>query len=283
MREVIATNDGPKAIGPYSQAIKANGFVFVSGQIPIDPATQQLIVGDVAAQTERVLQNLVGNPESRGQFAGPRREVRRLPQKHVRLRCDERGLWPLLHPSATCTLDGRSRSPAERCAGGDRCDRAGIDFVANVPILRVLNLSVCPLISIHTGRRASSSRATLIISRRGAIFMSNTMLAVVKPEAAPGTEIREVPKPKFGRPTSWLRSKLLPFAAPTCTFISGTSGRSAAFIHRSFPATSSAASSKLWAMRSPALKKVILFPPRCTWHAASACNAAPAKRTSASM
>jgi len=60
MREVIATNDGPKAIGPYSQAIKANGFVFVSGQIPLDPATQQLIEGDVAAQTERVLQNLAG-------------------------------------------------------------------------------------------------------------------------------------------------------------------------------------------------------------------------------
>ena len=60
MREVIATNDGPKAIGPYSQAIKANGFVFLSGQIPLDPATQQLISGDVAAQTERVLQNLAG-------------------------------------------------------------------------------------------------------------------------------------------------------------------------------------------------------------------------------
>lgn len=58
MRDVIATNDAPKAIGPYSQAIKANGFVFVSGQIPIDPATQQLIEGDVAAQTERVLKNL---------------------------------------------------------------------------------------------------------------------------------------------------------------------------------------------------------------------------------
>ena len=40
MREVIATNDAPKAIGPYSQAIKANGFVFISGQIPLDPATQ---------------------------------------------------------------------------------------------------------------------------------------------------------------------------------------------------------------------------------------------------
>jgi 2-iminobutanoate/2-iminopropanoate deaminase len=60
MREVIATNAGPKAIGPYSQAIKANGLVFLSGQIALDPATQQLISGDVAAQTERVLQNLAG-------------------------------------------------------------------------------------------------------------------------------------------------------------------------------------------------------------------------------
>ncbi len=60
MREVIATDNAPKAIGPYSQAIKANGFIFVSGQVPIDPATQQLIAGDVAAQTERVLQNLAG-------------------------------------------------------------------------------------------------------------------------------------------------------------------------------------------------------------------------------
>ncbi len=58
MREAIATANGPKAIGPYSQAIKANGFVFLSGQIPLDPSTQQLIAGDVAAQTERVLQNL---------------------------------------------------------------------------------------------------------------------------------------------------------------------------------------------------------------------------------
>jgi len=60
MREVIATKDGPQAIGPYSQAIKANGMVFVSGQIAIDPATQQVIAGDVAAQTERALKNLSG-------------------------------------------------------------------------------------------------------------------------------------------------------------------------------------------------------------------------------
>jgi 2-iminobutanoate/2-iminopropanoate deaminase len=60
MREAISTNDGPKAIGPYSQAIKANGFVFVSGQVAIDPVTQQIITGDVAAQTDRVLKNLAG-------------------------------------------------------------------------------------------------------------------------------------------------------------------------------------------------------------------------------
>lgn len=58
MREVISTKDAPQAIGPYSQAIRANGLVFVSGQVPIDPATQQVISGDVAAQTERVLKNL---------------------------------------------------------------------------------------------------------------------------------------------------------------------------------------------------------------------------------
>lgn len=58
MRQVVATDNAPKAIGPYSQAIKANGFIFVSGQIAFDPATQQIIEGDVAAQTERVLQNL---------------------------------------------------------------------------------------------------------------------------------------------------------------------------------------------------------------------------------
>ena len=58
MRELLTTKDAPQAIGPYSQAIRANGFVFVSGQVAIDPATQQVITGEVAAQTERVLKNL---------------------------------------------------------------------------------------------------------------------------------------------------------------------------------------------------------------------------------
>ena len=66
MREVISTKNAPQAIGPYSQAIKANGFVFVSGQVPIDPATQQIITGDVAAQTDRILRNLTQILEAAG-------------------------------------------------------------------------------------------------------------------------------------------------------------------------------------------------------------------------
>lgn len=58
MKEVIATPKAPQAIGPYSQAIRANGLVFTSGQIALDPTTNQVIAGDIAAQTERVLQNL---------------------------------------------------------------------------------------------------------------------------------------------------------------------------------------------------------------------------------
>jgi 2-iminobutanoate/2-iminopropanoate deaminase len=58
MRQVIATEGAPRAIGPYSQAVLANGFAFLSGQIPLDPATNQIVEGDVAVQTERVIENL---------------------------------------------------------------------------------------------------------------------------------------------------------------------------------------------------------------------------------
>lgn len=66
MKEIISTEKGPKAIGPYSQAVKANGFVFTAGQIPFDPATGQLIEGDVARQTARVLENLKAIVEAAG-------------------------------------------------------------------------------------------------------------------------------------------------------------------------------------------------------------------------
>lgn len=66
MKEIIATDKGPKAIGPYSQAVRANGFVFVSGQIPLDPATGELLVGDIGQQTTRVLENLKAILEAAG-------------------------------------------------------------------------------------------------------------------------------------------------------------------------------------------------------------------------
>lgn len=58
MREAIATDKAPKAIGPYSQAVRMGNLLFCSGQIPLDPATGQLVIGDIAAQTRQVFANL---------------------------------------------------------------------------------------------------------------------------------------------------------------------------------------------------------------------------------
>ncbi|MHB1000292.1 MAG: RidA family protein [Armatimonadota bacterium] len=58
MRQIVRTDRAPAAIGPYSQAVKIGGFLFISGQIPIDPATGEVVQGDIAVQTERVLQNI---------------------------------------------------------------------------------------------------------------------------------------------------------------------------------------------------------------------------------
>ncbi len=66
MKQIISTDRGPKAIGPYSQAVKANGLIFISGQIALDPRTNQLVEGDIRAQTERVLENLKGIVEAAG-------------------------------------------------------------------------------------------------------------------------------------------------------------------------------------------------------------------------
>jgi len=56
-REIIATDDAPKAIGPYSQAVKAGGMVFISGQIPIDPKTGMVVQSDIKTQTKLVMEN----------------------------------------------------------------------------------------------------------------------------------------------------------------------------------------------------------------------------------
>jgi 2-iminobutanoate/2-iminopropanoate deaminase len=66
MREIVLTDRAPKPIGPYSQAIKVNGLLFVSGQISIDPKTNEFAVGDIQRQTERTLENLKGIVEAAG-------------------------------------------------------------------------------------------------------------------------------------------------------------------------------------------------------------------------
>ena len=66
MREAISTDKGPKAIGPYSQAIKANGFIFISGQGAGDPATGRVVDGGIAEQTARCLENLRAIVEAAG-------------------------------------------------------------------------------------------------------------------------------------------------------------------------------------------------------------------------
>jgi 2-iminobutanoate/2-iminopropanoate deaminase len=66
MKTIVATDSAPKAIGPYSQATAHNGLVYLSGQIPLDPATMQIIEGDIAAQTQRVMENLKAVLEAAG-------------------------------------------------------------------------------------------------------------------------------------------------------------------------------------------------------------------------
>jgi 2-iminobutanoate/2-iminopropanoate deaminase len=67
-RKIIATDQAPAAIGPYSQAVVANGFVFTAGQIPIIPATGALVDGGVDLQTERVLENIKALLDAAGSF-----------------------------------------------------------------------------------------------------------------------------------------------------------------------------------------------------------------------
>jgi len=66
IRETVSTDKAPKAIGPYAQAIKAGGFVYTAGQIPIDPQSGNLIAGGIAEQTRQVLENLKAVLEAAG-------------------------------------------------------------------------------------------------------------------------------------------------------------------------------------------------------------------------
>jgi 2-iminobutanoate/2-iminopropanoate deaminase len=66
MKEIVTTDRGPKPIGPYSQAVKTNGFLYLSGQVALDPNTNEMSTGDIRQQTERVLENVKGILEAAG-------------------------------------------------------------------------------------------------------------------------------------------------------------------------------------------------------------------------
>ena len=77
MKEPISTINAPAAIGPYSQAIKANGFLYMSGQVALDPKTGELVAGSILEQTDRVLSNLKGILEAAGS------KLSQAPPRHV--------------------------------------------------------------------------------------------------------------------------------------------------------------------------------------------------------
>ena len=66
MKKIISTDKGPAALGPYSQAVQSGDFLFVSGQIPLNPQTGELVDGDIEVQTERVMENLKAIIEAAG-------------------------------------------------------------------------------------------------------------------------------------------------------------------------------------------------------------------------
>jgi 2-iminobutanoate/2-iminopropanoate deaminase len=66
MKDIVTTDRGPKPIGPYSQGVKANGMLYLSGQVALDPKTNEMLIGGIRQQTERVLENIKGILEAAG-------------------------------------------------------------------------------------------------------------------------------------------------------------------------------------------------------------------------
>ena len=123
MRQAVSTSSAPQAIGPYSQAIRAGYLLFVSGQIPLDPATGTMVTGDIGDQTRRVFQNLGRNPQSRRRLVRSRRPDDRVSRGHGGLRRDERGVRDLLLDARAGALDRPGGRPAKNA-------RVEIDVIA---------------------------------------------------------------------------------------------------------------------------------------------------------
>ena len=135
-QQPIATKDAPAAIGPYSQAMRAGGLVFLSGQIPLDPATGQIVPGDIAAQTERVLKNLEGDPRAPAAAVRRRRAHDDLPRRPRALRDGQRGVRAVLRRRPPCARHRAGLGAAPRRARRDRRDRYGPRLSSRVPTPR---------------------------------------------------------------------------------------------------------------------------------------------------
>ena len=135
MREAISTSDAPAAIGPYSQAIRAGDFLFVSGQIPLDPASGQLVAGGITDQTHRVLKNLDALLRAAGaSFSHVVKTTVYLADmaEFADDECDLREYFPAPAPARR---DHPGRAAAAGCEGRDRSRRrtSGADSVPCIP------------------------------------------------------------------------------------------------------------------------------------------------------
>ena len=125
-RQAVQTDNAPKAIGPYEQAIKVNGFLYTAGQIPIDPKTGNFVAGGIAAQTRQVLENLKAVLEAGGSSLAPCYQSDRLPEKHGGLCRHERSLWAISRQRQAGALNGSGGRTATRCLDRDRFRSAGL-------------------------------------------------------------------------------------------------------------------------------------------------------------
>jgi len=112
VKNVVTTDRGPKPIGPYSQAIKANGFIYLSGQVALDPKSGELVGAEIRQQTERVLENIKGILEAAGGNLHHVIKTHRVPEGHERFPGHERSLRTLLHLRSAGPLDSPGFAPS---------------------------------------------------------------------------------------------------------------------------------------------------------------------------
>ena len=122
MKQAIRSDNAPAPIGPYSQAVRVGNLVFVSGQVPFDPATGEMIEGDIGTLTRRCMDSILAILDAAGMNADEHREDQHLPRRHGRLRRDERSLRLVLRKRRSpARARGRAaRTPAERRTHRDR-------------------------------------------------------------------------------------------------------------------------------------------------------------------